>query len=265
VAFAAGVVAGSHLWRPPLWWLAGSGVILGAAAYWLKRRPWAARVAAVAAVCLAGALSIELRAPETPNDDIAPFTDGQELAVVAHVTHEGNLRQAGADAVKQSVDMETEQLMFGGKSIVVRSGARISIYGKDDASGGTPVVYQYGERLQFVAKLHPPRNFRNPGAFDLRGYLAEKGMVALGSSKAEGVKRLPGFAGSRLEWWRARIRRSIVEKAHELWPPAQAALVDAMVIGEDAFLDRDTRANFQRSGTYHILVVSGMNVGILAF
>jgi competence protein ComEC len=38
-----------------------------------------------------------------------------------------------------------------------------------------------------------------------------------------------------------------------------------MVIGEAAFIDRDTRVDFQRSGTYHVLVVSGMNVTILAF
>ena len=42
-------------------------------------------------------------------------------------------------------------------------------------------------------------------------------------------------------------------------------LIDAMVIGEEAFIDRDTRVDFQRSGTYHVLVVSGMNVTILAF
>src|SRR6267142_777101 len=38
-----------------------------------------------------------------------------------------------------------------------------------------------------------------------------------------------------------------------------------MVIGEAAFIDRVTRIDFQRSGTYHVLVVSGMNVSILAF
>jgi hypothetical protein len=43
---------------------------------------------------------------------------------------------------------------------------------------------------------------------------------------------------------------------HELWPPREAALIDAMVIGEEAFIDRDTRVDFQRSGTYHVLVVS---------
>jgi competence protein ComEC len=37
------------------------------------------------------------------------------------------------------------------------------------------------------------------------------------------------------------------------------------VIGEAAFIARSTRVDFQRSGTYHVLVVSGMNVGILAF
>jgi competence protein ComEC len=47
--------------------------------------------------------------------------------------------------------------------------------------------------------------------------------------------------------------------------PREAALIDAMIIGEEAFIDRDTRVDFQRSGTYHILVVSGMNVSILAF
>jgi competence protein ComEC len=40
--------------------------------------------------------------------------------------------------------------------------------------------------------------------------------------------------------------------------------MDAMVIGEDAFIKRPIRMDFQRSGTYHVLVVSGMNVSILA-
>jgi len=40
--------------------------------------------------------------------------------------------------------------------------------------------------------------------------------------------------------------------------------MDAMVIGEEAFINRPTRTDFQRSGTYHVLVVSGMNVSILA-
>ena len=40
--------------------------------------------------------------------------------------------------------------------------------------------------------------------------------------------------------------------------------MDAMVIGEDTFLNRPARMDFQRSGTYHVLGFSGMNVSILA-
>src|SRR5208283_2880651 len=87
----------------------------------------------------------------------------------------------------------------------------------------------------------------------------------LGAAKTENVERLPGFTGSRIAFWRSRLHRGVVAKVHELWPPREAALIDAMVIGEEAFIDRDTRADFQRSGTYHVLVVSGMNVSILAF
>ncbi len=126
-------------------------------------------------------------------------------------------------------------------------------------------VFHYGERIRFAAKIKLPRNFRNPGAFDYEGYLADHGIAALASAKIEDVELLPGFAGNRLFSWRSRLHRGVVEEVHRLWPPREAALIDAMVIGEEAFIDRDTRVNFQRSGTYHVLVVSGMNVTILAF
>ena len=126
-------------------------------------------------------------------------------------------------------------------------------------------TFHYGDRIRFSAKLKLPRNFRNPGAFDYQGYLADRGIVALGSAKIENVEVLPGFSGNRLASLRNRLHRGVIAKVHQLWPPREAALLDAMVIGEEAFIDRDTRVDFQRSGTYHVLVVSGMNVGILAF
>jgi competence protein ComEC len=148
---------------------------------------------------------------------------------------------------------------------------RISVYQQEPKNdlgrvvSAAPIrLFHYGERLRFPARISLPRNYRNPGAFDYRGYLAENGIVALASTKAASVEVLPGFAGSRAELWRSRIHRSVIDKVHDLWPPRQAALMDAMVIGEDAFINRPTRADFQRSGTYHVLVVSGMNVSILA-
>ncbi len=122
----------------------------------------------------------------------------------------------------------------------------------------------YGQRIRFPATLVPPRNFRNPGAFDYAGYLREKGISATASVRYSNLEVLSGFDGSRMEQARQRVHRSILAKIHQLWPEQQAGLMDAIVIGEDTFIERPTRVDFQRSGTYHVLVVSGMNVSILA-
>ena len=123
----------------------------------------------------------------------------------------------------------------------------------------------YGTRLRILAKLHPARNYRNPGAFDYEGYLRDNGISVLGSAEAKDLQRLPGFSGSRIQLWRARVHASIIAKIHQLWPAPQAELMDAMVLGEESFLRNATRTEYQRSGTYHVLVVSGMNLSILAF
>ena len=122
----------------------------------------------------------------------------------------------------------------------------------------------YGRRIRFPATLVAPRNYRNPGAFDYAGYLHDNGIAATASAKYASVEVLPGVAGSRTERWRSRVHRSIIRKIHALWPERVAGLMDAIVIGEETFIERPTRVDFQRSGTYHVLVVSGMNVSILA-
>ena len=222
---------------------------------------------------------MQVRAPEDQDSaGVLAFADGRDVVVTAHVTKEGNLREKGGD-IQQRLDLETEQIgttnETGYENFAIRSGLRVSFYGhgvknqegkneSEESVAAPPHLFRYGERLRFPAKLYPPHNFRNPGAFDYTGYLAEKGIVALGSSKAETVELLPGFGGNRTELWRTRLRHSLIEKIHLLWKPDEAPLLDAMLIGENSFLGRETLTNFQRTGTYHVLVISGLKVAILA-
>jgi hypothetical protein len=74
------------------------------------------------------------------------------------------------------------------------------------------MLFPYGTRLRIRAKLHPARNYRNPGAFDYEGYLRDNGIGILASAEATDIERLPGFSGSRIELWRTRIHASIVAK-----------------------------------------------------
>ena len=250
-----------------------------AARYFARRRSRVGWTLALGAFFLAGALHIQARGSATRLDTgIQPYADRQELQITAHVTRDGRLQQAGFNEIRQTLDAETEEVKTAtGEATTVHSGIRLSIYSprpndaapEDDSvmsPSGTPMrIFHFGDRIRLVSKLKLPRNFRNPGAFDYQGYLAERGIAALGSAKMDDVELLPGFDGNRISSWRSRLHRGVIAKVHELWPPREAALIDAMVIGEEAFIHRDTRIDFQRSGTYHVLVVSGMNVSILAF
>jgi len=286
-AFSLGLWIGVRAWRPPSWWIVAALALILAAAWFLRRRAWLAKGLSLATWILLGALLVQIRGPAVGDSRIFALADGQELPITAHVIREGYVRSSDPHSLRQTIDVETETIDTLGVASPIRAGVRLTIYettpasqaieprvpepddGLEDYTQSTPgdsvSHLTYGSRFQFRAKLHPPRNFRNPGAFDYEGYLRDHGISVLGSARAQHITPLPGFSGSRIELWRWRIHRSIVAKIHALWSPRQAALMDAVVLGEEAFLQAGSRVEFQRSGTYHILVVSGMNLSILAF
>ncbi len=273
--FSAGLSVGARAWRPSTWWIAAVLAFALAAVWFLRRRVWLAKGLSLGTWFLLGAFLIQIQGAPNSDPRILALANGREVTIMAHVLREGYPRAAGPHSVRQPLDVETETIESAGTTVSVSAGVRLTIYQavEDDAETPEPATLEsqrdagatYGTRLRIRAKLHPPRNYRNPGAFDYEGYLRDNGIAVLGSARAQDVEQLPGFVGSRVERWRTRIHASIVAKIHELWPLQQAALMDAMVLGEDAFLEGGARTEFQRSGTYHVLVVSGMNLSILAF
>lgn len=253
-------------------------VFIAAALWFLFRRPWLAKSLTFAAWFLFGAFLIQIRGSRTDDPQLLALSDGRQVTLSAHVIREGYGQLAGPSSVRESIDVQTEKIEANGQVWPLRAGIRLSLYAHGensmaerqfsaaDSALSLPILtFPYGTRLRIRAKLHPPRNFRNPGAFDYEGYLLENGISVLGSAQVADVERLSGFSGSRVALWRANVHASIIRKIHELWPRSQATLMDAMVLGEESFLRNATRTEFQRSGTYHLLVVSGMNLSILAF
>ena len=276
LGFSAGIIAANYLWRSPYIWLAGFLIAATGAALALRRSPQAGFALALAAMLPLGAFYLQARdaAQVTVAENLQPFaTGGTSVDVVAHVIREGLVRDSPYGGKQQSVDVESEQLRLGDDQISTAVGIRLTIYSKQseedeahDAGVESPLrVYTYGERLRFPAKLRLPRNYRNPGAMDLAGYLSSQGVRLTGSARASNIRVLPGFVGSRIGLWRNAARRSALAHIMQLWPGERGALMQAALIGGRAFFGRDIKTDFQRTGTYHILVVSGINVGILAF
>ncbi len=276
LAFSAGIIAANYLWRSPYIWLAGFLIAATGAALALRRSPQTGFALALAAMLPLGAFYLQARdaAQVTVAENLQPFATGESTVdVTAHVIREGLIRDGPYGGKQESVDVESEQLRLGEGQLTTAVGIRLTIYSKHgeedeahDAGVESPLrVYTDGERLRFPARLRMPRNYRNPGAMDLAGYLSSQGIRLTGSARASNVELLPGFVGSRIGLWRCAARRSALAHIMQLWPGERGALMQAALIGGRAFFGRDIKMDFQRTGTYHILVVSGINVGILAF
>jgi competence protein ComEC len=277
-AFATGIVAERYVFHP-IWFWTAAALFLGAAALFLHRRmQYAAYAAALVAIGCVGAFTSQAAATHPrPAHTISQYTTGEPVVITGTVVRDGVLRTGAFGSPDESVDLQVEKIQMEQGEIAASGGVRLSIFAptrsrhfeddsddsEDEAESVLP-IYRYGQRLQLTAKLRQPLNYRNPGAFDYVGYLDGLGIHALGSSKLDSVIVLGGTGGSPLETRRWNARRRVLAQIHRIWPQDEAALFDAMVLGERAFLSRGTRTEFQRSGTYHILVVSGMNVGIFA-
>ena len=152
------------------------------------------------------------RPPACSSRTVNPFAYGPPVQITAHVSREGRSRHASPNEFSQTVDLQTEEIVTeSGARIPIHSGARLNIYQALDSSRPNPPaplsmrLFHYGERIRFPAKLKLPRNFHNPGGFDYETYLAENGIAALASAKAEDVDLLPGFTGNRFELWRTNL------------------------------------------------------------
>jgi len=84
--------------------------------------------------------------------------------------------------------------------------------------------------------------------------------VRVDSMKALPATRalFPSLPGIRL-----RVRASLRERIHQLFP-THAGLVSALIIADRSGLDPGIRQDFTRTGTAHLLAISGFHVGVLA-
>jgi competence protein ComEC len=271
-AVGCGIWLAGYVLRPPaLWGWTTALLAFCALTAVLAKSPRLARFSAVLALACAGAFARMGTPRQHTVVPPAEFLDTKDVEVVGHITNDGVLLAGGG--ARERFDLEAELIQINDAKFTQSFGIRATIFTREaneetteaDAPAFPPLVY--GDRVRLKAKLRLPRNFRNPGAFDYEGYLRGIGISVLASVKAEEIEALPGKSGSRLGFWRSRIRRSILEHMRDtgLWSREDAALFAAMIIGYDSMLLRNVREEFQQTGVYHLLVVSGMNVALLAF
>lgn len=135
-------------------------------------------------------------------------------------------------------------------------------------SDGAGPPWRPGDLLELTARLGAPRNFRNPGAFDYRAYLRARGIPLVGTIKSlRLVRSVPGERRGIFDLL-PRVRRAIVARLRRAAGPSGGAapsFLAALLIGERDDLPPELEEPLIRAGVYHIIALSGLNVGLAAF
>jgi competence protein ComEC len=126
-------------------------------------------------------------------------------------------------------------------------------------------LFRYGDLIRTEVRLKQPRGAGNPGAFNYERYLRLQGIRLRGfvsdPQKIVLIREGQGDpARQALEKFRTRIRDRIRSQA----PFPEGTLIQAMTLGEQSEIPRDIQDRFNRTGTSHIIAISGFNVGIIA-
>jgi len=122
-----------------------------------------------------------------------------------------------------------------------------------------------GDTLQVFGQLARPSPPLNPGEFDFAAFARADGRLArLNSAAPDSV-----IVKSRGRWWfpsnlldEARSRTQ--QLVRQMVGPKRAGLAAAILLGDRSGLSFDATEPYLQTGTVHVLVVSGMNVAILA-
>jgi len=123
---------------------------------------------------------------------------------------------------------------------------------------------KYGDEVSFRGKLEKPENFitDNGKEFDYINYLKKDGILYL--VKDASVERISEDNGNFLKSFLFKIKNTFVEKINLNIPPYESTLMNGLVLGERSSFPDSLREDFIKTGTIHIVALSGYNVTIIA-
>jgi competence protein ComEC len=111
------------------------------------------------------------------------------------------------------------------------------------------------------------RNFQNPGEFDYEGFSARSDIYWTAAATGAGsVLVKPGRCGSRFFAAVFALRTGALRRIERLYAGNSYAMgmMEATLIGESSRMERLWTDHFRRTGTYHMLVIDGLHITILA-
>ena len=299
--FAAGISAAQWFYLRPslvLVALVLAAVLCGVMALRAQRIAW---LPLTTLWLLLGAWCAEMELHPAPAPALAALSDGLLRTVEGTVVDAGpmrgeteqNLDEPGAtQRPSQRVDLRVSSLEVvtdaDDAQAPVEGRVRLNVRWPEATAIQQP--FHCGERLRAVVRLLPPEVYHDPGIWSRQDFLLEQGITSTATVSIERIERLgvigvPSDRSSSLGWkssglfiacrvsglQRASSARLLALPAAMRRLPAplrlsqdDAIMLAAMVTGDRTFLTHSLRVGLERTGSFHMLVISGFHLAIVA-
>lgn len=125
--------------------------------------------------------------------------------------------------------------------------------------------FKAGERWQLLVRLKRPHGAQNPHGFDFESWTLAEGVRATGSIKARANnKKLSDFVWQP-KYVVERVRQRIQQRiTHVLDNKPYSGIIQALVMGDDSQITVDDWQLFLRTGTSHLMSISGLHITMLS-
>ena len=265
-AFAAGIALASRSAASPKVWAAATiaAILIAGILAWRDFVAPAWIFALAAWLALGGFASGAQRAAIPANHVTRLIAEGR-LDTTVPLRWRGRLRE---DPLLlpwgRRYEIDLEQVESAGTFLPASGGLRVNFFA-GSRSVLPPEGLRAGDRVEALLKARPPRDYLDPGAFDIHGYLARQNIDVAGSLRSGELLQLINSPPPTFPQRLARARGNLLARIDSLFAahPDRAAVLRAMLLGDRSFVDSDVVLSFQKTAAYHVLVVAGLHVGAL--
>lgn len=190
--------------------------------------------------------------PKFPSHHVVHFRDTHPWEIVGVIDN----RPVAARSRLKFI-LRTEILGAKKASFAVTGKIRVTV------SGNIPRLFR-GDRVALVSKIRSIQNFKNPGGFDYKRYMAFKGVRASAYVAGERLtirkRHIKKGLGRLIDDARSSIS-GLIEKSGST---ESKGVLKALIVGDRDSISPALREAFNRAGVGHLLAISGLHIGIVA-
>jgi len=200
-----------------------------------------------------GYLSIQpWMSPRVPTHHINHYTDSRRWDILGQIDN-----QPSQIKNRTSFDLRVAALDADHQTHAVAGLLRVT------AVGDRPDI-AVGDKIRFKSRMRSIANYKNPGGFDYKRFMAFKGIYATAYVRGDRIRIVEKSPPAAVFQMIHRMRSTFAGLVEKSGTSDVQGVLKAIIIGDRTQISDATRQSFNRAGVGHLLAISGLHIGIVA-